>query len=357
MSDAANGHPRELLSDYLDDQLGVEERTAVDRHLVACEDCRAELDALRQLARAVGAEAVPPVPSELAARIGRGVDAATIVRFPRRRFVVPATIAATLGAIGLLVALQWREGHLGVPATPAPQEQETDRALDELKRANLPSVPVASENTSKARQVRPEKETTARDALDKDAKLADEPVMRALSKQKKDEGVEGGVEGGVPGGVPGGVVGGVLGGPASGEAVESVGDERRDRGASKVMNQEVAVAPAPAVKSALVTSCADRWSDSGLRGSWGVPDVDEAERQLGRIAHAVGGIGLWRGVAEGRPYVVVVPRDRFEEVFFALRARGVTGLEGPPTLAEGTDCAGISIGLTVVEEPASPAPR
>jgi len=123
------------------------------------------------------------------------------------------------------------------------------------------------------------------------------------------------------------------------------------------MNEAVGVAPPPAAKSAVVSSCMDRWSDSGVRGSWRVPDVYEAERQLGRIAHAVGGIGLWRGVADGRPYVVVVPREHFEEVFYALRARGVTGLDAPPTVAEGADCAGISIALTFVAEPVSPAPR
>jgi hypothetical protein len=81
-----------------------------------------------------------------------------------------------------------------------------------------------------------------------------------------------------------------------------------------------------------------------------VPDLDAAARQLGRIAHAVGGIGLWRGVGDGRPYVVVVPRGHFEEVFYALRARGVSGLNEAPTLAEGTDCTGISVALTLAPE-------
>jgi len=348
MTDGANGHPRDGLSEYLDDQLGVEERTAMDRHLASCEDCRAELDALRRLAGAVADEEVPPVPLDLAARIGRSLDAATIVRLPRRRFVVPATIAATLGAIGILVALQWRDGHLVAPATPELQEQ--DRAIDESKRANLPSSSVATEGTLTARQTRPEKEAVRRDALDKDVKSSDEPALEERSKQKKDEGVQGGVPGGV----------------ASGGAAATADDKRRDLVLSKVVNEAVGVAPrelAPAAaptlarKSEAVSSCMDRWSDSGLRGSWDVPNVDAAERQLGRIAHAVSGIGLWRGVADGRPYVVVVPRDRFEEVFYALRARGVTGLLEPPTLAEGTDCTGISVALTVVAEQTSPAPR
>jgi len=329
MTDGVNGHPRDGLSAYLDDQLGVEERAAMDRHLANCEDCREELEALWLLAKAVGKEEAPPVPAELAGRIGRSLDAATVVRFPRRRFIVPATIAATIGAIGILVALQWREGRFVAPAAPEPREQ--DRVFDESKRASAPSASVATEDTLKARQTRPENESVGVDSRDKDVKLADTPVVEELSKQK-DEGVVGG-------------------------SVEPAAAERRDREVSKVMNEAVGVAPAPAAKSAVVSSCTDRWSDSGVRGSWGVTDVYEGERQLGRIAHAVGGIGLWRGVAEGRPYVVVVPRDHFEEVFYALRARGVTGLDDPPTLVEGADCAGISVALTVVAEPASTGPR
>ena len=71
MNDAGRGHPREGLSDYLDDQLPVEARARVDRHLAECEDCRMELEALRRLKRAVADEQVPPVPLDLQARIGR----------------------------------------------------------------------------------------------------------------------------------------------------------------------------------------------------------------------------------------------------------------------------------------------
>ena len=343
MIDATNGHPRELLSAYLDDELGVEERTTIDRHLAACEDCRAELEALRRLARAITDESVPPVPVDLAARIGRRLDAATRVRPRRSRFVVPATIAATLGAVGILVALQWREGHFGAPATP--ERQEKDRAFDESKRLNAPSTSVTPEGTMAAR---PAKEAVKREALDKDAKRSDEPAVEEKFKQKRDEGATGGALGGVAGGLVGGV--------ESVDAGETADAERRGRGSSKVMNEAVGVAaPAPAAKA--TPSCVDRWSDSGLRGSWDVPDVDAAERELGRIAHAVSGIGLWRGVAEGRPYIVVVPRGRFEEVVYTLRARGVTGLVDPPSLADVDDCTGISVALNVVTEQTSPVPR
>jgi hypothetical protein len=113
------------------------------------------------------------------------------------------------------------------------------------------------------------------------------------------------------------------------------------------------VSPAPppvsarAGKIATPAECGDRWSDSGVRGTWTVPNVVSAALVLDRIAHDVGGLGVWWGAADGRPYVLVVPRRRFEEVYFSLRARGVSGLGEPPDLAGGTDCAGISIALAV----------
>ena len=315
MTDPVDGHPRSDLSAYFDDQLGVEERLATDRHLASCEDCRAELAALRSLAEAVGSEHVPPVPSDLAARIGRRVDASTVARFPNRRFFVPATIAATLGAIGLLVAIQWREGHLGAPAAPAAQApQEQNRSADVSTRSSATAAPVTTEDTLAARQARPEaKEAAGSELADKDAKRADAPADEERLKQKKDERAEGALDGG---------------------GAAAPVDDRRERDFKAVLNEQAAAPPAPAAaaKSAVISSCAERWSDSGVRGSWNVTDVDTAEKQLGRMAHAVAGIGLWHGVADGRPYVVVVPRERFEEVFYALRARGVTGLDEPQTL-------------------------
>ena len=88
-----------------------------------------------------------------------------------------------------------------------------------------------------------------------------------------------------------------------------------------------------------------------------MPDVHAAVTDLGRIAKDVGGIGQWRGIDDGRPYVIVVPRDRYEEVFYALRARGVGGLEAPPALAPGTDCTGISVALTAVATTPGETPR
>jgi hypothetical protein len=85
-----------------------------------------------------------------------------------------------------------------------------------------------------------------------------------------------------------------------------------------------------------------------VRGGWEVKDVDAAARELGRIAADAGGTSQWRGATDGRPFLLIVPRGRFDEVFYALRARGLTGLVTPPRLPDDTACAAVSVTLTAV---------
>jgi putative zinc finger protein len=359
MSDSANGHPRDLLSDYLDDELGLEERASVDRHLAGCEDCRDELGALRRLARAFADESVPPVPVDLEARIGRRLDGVTVARRRPWRFAVPATIAATLGAIGLLVALQWREGRIGVPSAPAPASapEPTKQELDKARPSYAPAPQVLPEQESAPPR---EKAASRTDALEKDVAATPEEKLKQDAENAPTD---------APGGVPAGVVGGIEGGVAGGaEAATAAGardqlsaaDERRERPAAKIAKEPAArmqPASAPAPQSETSSGCNEQWSDSGLRATWEVHDVTTAVRELNVMARDVGGTGVWRGVAGGGPYVLAVPRGRFEEVFFALRARGVAGLSEPPAVAAGSDCAGISIALVGAAGPASPPSR
>ena len=59
---STNPHPRAELSAYLDDALPAAERSAVDSHLVTCDDCQARLAELRSVASLIGALS-DPVPS------------------------------------------------------------------------------------------------------------------------------------------------------------------------------------------------------------------------------------------------------------------------------------------------------
>jgi len=347
MSGPAGSHPREVLSAYLDDELAVEERMAVDRHLAGCEDCRAELASLEYLARAVRDEGAPEVPAELLEKIGRRLDAATVLRPRRFRFAVPATIAATLAAIGIMVALQWREGGLMRPVMPEPK---MNRPREEPH--NAPAGTVGDRSKSDNR-------------LDKDAKAKAAPSVQPLVEpESKEEAAAGGVPGGVVGGVPGGAEGRAQepdgdGNPNVDGARERdfSADERRDRLAqapSPMTPPPPARSVAPteqvaAAKALLASPCGERWTDSGVRGTWEVADAAKAARELDRIARDVAGTGTWRGVADGRPYQLVVPRAHFEELFFALRARGVAGLDELPVLPPGDDCAALSIAFRPTE--------
>jgi hypothetical protein len=93
-------------------------------------------------------------------------------------------------------------------------------------------------------------------------------------------------------------------------------------------------------KAEAVSPCA-AWLDSGVSGIWSVSDAAEGRRQLDGMARDVGGAGL----AINGTYRLLVPRDRFEEVFYALRARSIAGLAEPPPLPPGDGCVALAIVL------------
>ena len=363
MSGSGQAHPKEHLSSYLDDQLSLETRAAVDRHLALCEECRADVDALRRLARAVRDEEPPPVPLDLSGRITRSLDAATGAPRRGRRFVVPATIAATIMAIGILVTLQWRQGRISMPEAPA--ESKTEGSFtDDAKNRNVLPPPVPSPVVAPLPETAPlsepappagrsgsprSKEAERRDDLEKDAYASGAAALAPMLKQKADDSL-----------------------PTSAPTLsggDSAVDGARERAASKVARPAapetvvsgvvggVAGGVGDEVPGGATSPCAERWSDSGLRCRFETQDADAAARDFGRIAVDVGGASEWRGTGDGRPFMLLVPRGRFDEVFYALRARGVTGLAASPVLPEGDGCVGIPITFTVAGEPPPGGPR
>jgi hypothetical protein len=355
MSDPAEVHPRELLSAYLDDELDVPERSKVDLHLAACEDCRMHLAALNRLARAVAGEDVPQVPADLLERTGRRLDAATVVRSRRFGLVLPASIAATIAALGILVALQWRQGRIGETALPLPESKQETPA--EMTRATPQAPPPSPSGTALADKKidRLEKDEQPQVVPSQDAPAARQAVLEPVPKESKPKvkvyEVPGGVPEGVLGGAAGGVEGGVVARAPSADASDERVDGAREReqaNALKSLSMQRAAA-----KAALIGSpCEDRWSDSGVHGSLEAPDVEAAAAELTRVAREAGGAAIWRGASDGRPIVLAVPRDRLDDVLAGLRARRVTGLPDRPSLAPADDCAGISVALTAA--PPSP---
>ena len=361
MSGIANDHPRDRLSPYLDDELQVDERAAVDRHLARCPECRDELEAMERMAAAFADEPVPEMAEDLEVRVLHRLDMATILPLRRRSFFVPASIAATVAAVGLVSVIVWKQGG---PLSPAPSEPETveDRmrpaeqaphseatppaAVDKLKpkkeaneiAVNAPAAPPPSppafeddaiaqappeglaKSKSDARRDDPDAEklrtlgyvgSTAA-AREKDAYAPapgrDEPTLsRAASKPQA--GIAGGVEGGVPGGVPGRVA-------------------------------AAALAP-PCARGTLVASDEGRWSVADLpRG------LDDLQTVLG----AVGGQLEAFEPQSTRLATVVIPRERYDEWIRASKIQGVTGLADVFPEGDG-DCVRQQIRIEQLQRP------
>jgi anti-sigma factor RsiW len=85
-----HGYVEERLSAYLDGELTQQERSIVERHLAVCQDCRWNLDTLRQTVRWV-----QELPSVSVPRVFTIPVPAEPVRAPRRRWGVPLLQGAT----------------------------------------------------------------------------------------------------------------------------------------------------------------------------------------------------------------------------------------------------------------------
>jgi hypothetical protein len=105
------------LSDYLDDELGADERVSLDRHLAACAACRTTLDELRAVVARAGtlrdeepaAELWPGVAARLeASREGRRIWFFRRMAAPRRfSFTLTQLAAASLALMVLSGGLVW----------------------------------------------------------------------------------------------------------------------------------------------------------------------------------------------------------------------------------------------------------
>jgi anti-sigma factor RsiW len=129
-------HPTEELSLYLDGQLDEPSRGRVEAHLVACDDCRGTLEALRALVRRAGSLDDTPPGRDLwpgiAARIGDVSLADVVPLAPRRRrvsFSIPELAAAAVALMLVSAGGVWlasRPGsQVGVARTGGPRAAVT----------------------------------------------------------------------------------------------------------------------------------------------------------------------------------------------------------------------------------------
>ena len=139
----------DLLSDYLDDEeLSLEERHRIEKHLAECGECRATLADLREVALQASALVDTPPAVDLwpgvAARIGRVEQASAPVpqkpailpmRPPARRFsfTVPQLVAAGLALMLLSGGTVWL-ARMGGQRTDFPpvSAQRDDRQLTDV---------------------------------------------------------------------------------------------------------------------------------------------------------------------------------------------------------------------------------
>jgi len=120
---------RKSLSAYLDGRLPAGRRARLEKHLAACEDCRAVLEDLRAIGRALATLEAPPPPPHMASRILAHAKARQRERAPRgslrrglslpailRHALAGATTALLIGiAAGWLVGRHWSPEQTGLP--------------------------------------------------------------------------------------------------------------------------------------------------------------------------------------------------------------------------------------------------
>lgn len=314
MSDSSSGHPQDRLSAYLDDALDVASRTEVDRHLAACPACRSELASLRRIARGIAEEAAPPVPADLADRIARKLDEASVVPIRKRGLAIPMTIAATLMAVGLLAIVQWRDSGTVAPppprleaakpqskTEPAPQAPpvlaDQRGALKEKARSDTPAPPAA-------------RESKAIDALEKDAaKTAPEPATPPPVEAEAEGGEAGFArnEAAAPRAATA---------PSAAPSAAASRRAKLDESDHGLVVGGIASAP-----------CGERWTDSGSVATWDVDDAPAAGSALEALARESGGRAERLDPASDVLWSVVVPPSAWTTFAREATERGVRGID------------------------------
>src|SRR5437879_13037028 len=147
------GHVTELLSAYLDEQVGSGERARITTHLEACESCRAHLESLRKTVALLHTTEPLRAPEGFRARLRERIDAQPrraprtfgLPRLPWSWRTAAAALAVAMGGLFTVtllrgafpaVALQRARGPEVSVSTPTPPFQgppaaSVDRARSE----------------------------------------------------------------------------------------------------------------------------------------------------------------------------------------------------------------------------------
>jgi hypothetical protein len=121
---------RDILSAFIDGEVGAPWRGAIEAHLASCADCRAFVDGLLSTGSAIREEGSPdwtgPMERVRRGLLARASSRPAPVRFWRRRLSVPVPVAAAAAAavIGIAsaltaVSLRGPVGHVRITRAPA----------------------------------------------------------------------------------------------------------------------------------------------------------------------------------------------------------------------------------------------
>jgi anti-sigma factor RsiW len=138
----------ERLSEYVDGELGAADRRRLDRHLEACADCRATVEALREVVRRAPGLVVDAAPSQ---DLWPGIAHRLTVRprawwrrvtpapsMPIGRLLLPAAAALVIAALG--GGLAWMIGH---PPGVTPEQTAALPAPAPIVAPTVPQTPAA----------------------------------------------------------------------------------------------------------------------------------------------------------------------------------------------------------------------
>jgi hypothetical protein len=153
----------DLLSEYIDGTLDVQTRTAVEKHIAVCENCKQELAALRAMVDELGALDPVKPPEDFLEKIHERLETRSGLNKIFRKLFVPFHIkiplelaaAATVTILVVLVLniqqpeIQMMKIPTGTPSQSMGEEPKADRIKPALKKQAEPPATVIEEAPAK----------------------------------------------------------------------------------------------------------------------------------------------------------------------------------------------------------------
>jgi Putative zinc-finger len=334
MSGIANDHPRDRLSPYFDDELQVDERAAVDRHLAGCPECRDELEAMQRIAAAFASEPVPEMAEDLEVRLLHRLDLATILPLCRRSFFVPASIAATVAAVGLVSLILWKQGGVApLPSTTeSAQEREQTAEPERPSGTRVQQAPAleGAPGAAPADKLEPSTKNeiatnvpetpppSPEAAFDQAATQAAPEELAKLKSDARQDDADTARQRSL----------GYAGSTADTQAKEAYAPVpgRDERSLARAAAKPLSPVVAGALGRTLAPACAGGTFGASDEGRWSVADLPRGLDDLRTVLGAVGGRLESFEPQTTRRATVLIPRECYAEWIRAAKLQGVTGL-------------------------------